>query len=144
MDDLNLIFGEDGKERTNASEQYYKIQSYQYYFRSLLRDYDITVGNKNLFTTNQSVLITHFLNENINMGGMLEHLGQLVHLTGFGTIRQWPEMWEEYLYVKVQLESLIKDEEKEIKDEDKERKKKLENLCHHIENYIKKLKSSAL
>lgn len=136
VDDLNQIFGKDGKERTNASEQYYKIQSYQYYFRNLLKDYDITVGNKNLFTTNQSVLITYFLNENINMGGLLEHLAQLVHLTGFGTIRQWPEMWEEYLYVKVQLESLI--------DGDEKQKEKLEHLCHHIENYIKKLKSSAL
>lgn len=137
MDDLDLIFGEDGKERTNASEQYYKIQSYQYYFRSLLKDYDIKVGNKNLFNTNQSVLVTHFLNEHINMGGMLEHMAQLVHLTGFGTIRQWPEMWEEYLYVKVQLESLIK-------KGNKEQEEKLEKLCRHIENYIKKLKSSAL
>lgn len=137
MDDLDKIFGEEGKERTYASEQYYKIQSYQYYFRTLLKDYDITAGDENLFETNQSVLITDFLNDNINMGGLLEHLAQLVHLTGFGTIRQWPEMWEEYLYVKVQLESLIK-------DGDKEREQKLENLCHHIENYIKKLKSSAL
>lgn len=137
MDDLNLIFGEDRNERTNASERYYKIQSYQYYFRSLLKDYDITVGNENLFKTNQSVLITHFLNDNINMGGLLEHLAQLVHLTGFGTIRQWPEMWEEYLYVKVQLES-------QIKKGNKEQEEKLKKLCRHIENYIKKLKSSAL
>ena len=133
MDDLNLIFGEEGKERTNASKQYYKIQSYQYYFRSLLKDYDITVGNKNnLFKTDKSVLITHFLNDRINMGGLLEHLAHLVHLTGFGTIRQWPEMWEEYLYVKVQLESLTK-----VKDE----KQKCKKLCRHIENYIKNLKS---
>ena len=137
MNDLSLIFGEEGKERTNASEQYYKIQSYQYYFRNLLKDYDIAVGKENLFTTNESVLITHFLNEHINMGGLLEHLAQLVHLTGFGTIRQWPEMWEEYLYVKVQLESLIR-------NGDKKQEEKLEDLCHHIENYIKKLKSSAL
>ena len=143
MDDLNLIFGEEGKERTNASEQYYKIQSYQYYFRSLLKDYDITVGNENLFKTSQSVLITHFLNDHINMGGLLEHLAQLVHLTGFGTIRQWPEMWEEYLYIKVQLEALIDGDENK-KEKDEKEKKKLEDLCHHIENYIKKLKSSAL
>lgn len=137
MDDLNLIFGETGKERINASEQYYRIQSYQYYFRSLLKDYDITVGNENLFKTNQSVLVTHFLNDHINMGGMLEHLAQLVHLTGFGTIRQWPEMWEEYLYVKVQLESLIE-------KGNKKQEEQLEHLCRHVENYIKKLKSSAL
>lgn len=137
MDDLDKIFGEEEKERAKASEQYYKIQSYQYYFRSLLKDYDITVGDENLFKTNQSVLVTHFLNDHINMGGMLEHLAQLVHLTGFGTIRQWPEMWEEYLYVKVQLESLIE-------NGNKKQEEQLEHLCRHIENYIKKLKSSAL
>ena len=32
--------------------------------------------------------------------GVLEHLTQLVYLTAFGTVRQWPEMWEEYQYIK--------------------------------------------
>ncbi len=29
-----------------------------------------------------------------------EHLMHLVYVTAFGTIRQWPEMWEEFLFIK--------------------------------------------
>lgn len=32
-----------------------------------------------------------------------EHIQHLVYLTAFGTIRQWPEMWEEYMFVKERL-----------------------------------------
>ena len=38
--------------------------------------------------------------KNMNYEGVLEHLTQLVYLTAFGTVRQWPEMWEEYQYIK--------------------------------------------
>ena len=120
--------------RKNAGELHQKIQSLQYYYRNLLQDYDISVGKDNIFETTKSVLVTHFLNDHINMGGLLEHLAQLVHLTAFGTIRQWPEMWEEYLYVKAQLEA-------QTSEDDKER---LVNLCSKIEGLIPKLKSSAL
>lgn len=128
---LEDIFKDD-LIRKNAGELYQKIQSLQYYFRNLLQDYDISVGKENIFETTKSVLVTHFLNDHINMGGLLEHLAQLVHLTAFGTIRQWPEMWEEYLYVKAQLEAQASDKER------------LEILCNKIERYILKLKSSAL
>ena len=42
-------------------------------------------------------------------GGLLEHLTHLVHLTAFGTARQWPEMWEEYLFFKNQFDSVCED-----------------------------------
>lgn len=29
-----------------------------------------------------------------------EHIQQLVYLVAFGTVRQWPEMWEEYVFVR--------------------------------------------
>jgi hypothetical protein len=50
-----------------------------------------------------------------------EHLQHLVYLTAFGTIRQWTEMWEEYLFVK-----------KYIKDKD---------VLIYIEKYIISLKN---
>lgn len=130
---LENIF-KDKFVRKNAGELYQKIQSLQYYYRNLLQDYDISVGKERLFETKKSVLVTHFLNDYINMGGLLEHLAQLVHLTAFGTIRQWPEMWEEYLYVKAQLKALISEKDK----------KRLDKLCDKIEGYILDLKSSAL
>lgn len=134
---LENIYSKGLLVRKNAGELYEKIQSYQYYYRNLLQDYDISVGEQNLFETTGSVLVTHFLNGHINMGGLLEHLAQLVHLTAFGTIRQWPEMWEEYLYVKAQLEA-------QSDDKDGNRKKRCDQLCDKIEEYILKLKSSAL
>lgn len=32
-------------------------------------------------------------------GAMFEHLQHLVYLTAFGTIRQWTELWEEYVFI---------------------------------------------
>ena len=46
----------------------------------------------------QSRLVDSFLENKVHMGAMLEHLLQLIHLTAFGTIRQWPEIWEEYKF----------------------------------------------
>lgn len=133
---LEKIYGNE-YIRKNAGELYERIQSFQYFYRNLLQDYDISVGDENLFEARKSVLVTHFLNNHINMGGLLEHLAQLVHLTAFGTIRQWPEMWEEYLYVKAQLEA-------QIDDKDTYMVEKYHHLCGKIERYILKLKSSAL
>ena len=30
---------------------------------------------------------------------MFEHLQHLVYLTAYGTIRQWTELWEEYVFI---------------------------------------------
>ena len=123
--------------RKSSGELYEKIQSLQYFYRNQLQDYDISVGEEKLFEAKGSVLVTHFLNDNINMGGLLEHLAQLVHLTAFGTVRQWPEMWEEYLFVKAELEALIDDKDADMVDS-------CNQVCNKIENHILKLKSSAL
>lgn len=122
--------------RKSAGEYYEKIQSCQYFYRNLLQDYDIYVGDDNIFEASKSVLVTDFLNHHINMGGILEHLAQLIHLTAFGTVRQWPEMWEEYLYAKAQMEAQI--------GNNVDLEKRFEHLCNKMEGYILKLKSSAL
>lgn len=57
-----------------------------------------------------------------------EHLQHLVYLTAYGTIRQWPEMWEEYSFIKPKLE-LNGDKGKKV--------------CEAIENYIIALKSNS-
>lgn len=122
--------------RKSAGDYYEKIQSCQYFYRNLLQDYDISVGDDDIFEATKSVLVTDFLNHHINMGGLLEHLAQLIHLTAFGTVRQWPEMWEEYLYVKAQMEAQI--------DNNSDTEKSFARLCNNMEGYILKLKSSAL
>ena len=73
--------------RKRAYEAYHEILGfhYDYYF---LQEKD--KGN--------SVLVDSFLEKQVHFGAMLEHLLQLVHLTAFGTVRQWPEIWEEYQF----------------------------------------------
>lgn len=118
--------------RKRANAHYQEVLSLQYHYRNILRDVEIPFGNNSsTFDTKGSVLMTDFIQKKINLGGMLEHLTQLVHLTAFGTIRQWPEMWEEYIYFKAQFEKQLDDVS--IDDFNK--------LCQNIENYILELKS---
>ena len=131
---LENIYGAESV-RKGAGEYYEKIQSCQYFYRNLLQDYDGSVGDNNIFEAKKSVLITDFLNHHINMGGLVEHLAQLVHLTAFGTVRQWPEMWEEYLYSKAQIGAQITNNDLEMR---------FNQVCNKIQGYILKLKSSAL
>lgn len=132
---LEIIYGAESI-RKSAGDYYEKIQSCQYFYRNLLQDYDIYVGDDNIFEASKSVLVTDFLNHHINMGGLLEHLAQLIHLTAFGTVRQWPEMWEEYLYAKAQMEAQI--------GNNADVEERFKRLCNKMEGYILKLKSSAL
>ena len=130
---LGKIYNQEGRIRKNAGEHYTDIQSYQYYYRTILKDYKVLHNNDSIFDTEGSVLMTDFMNQNINLGGLLEHMAQLVHLTAFGTVRQWPEMWEEFIYFKSQISSQITGDSKEFNV-----------LCSNIENYINSLKSSTL
>ena len=118
--------------RKRANAHYQEVLSLQYHYRSILRDVEIPFGDRSsIFDTNGSVLMTDFIQKKINLGGMLEHLTQLVHLTAFGTIRQWPEMWEEYIYFKAMFEKQL----------DEVSSKDFNTLCQNIENYILELKS---
>lgn len=122
--------GDSIRKRANAL--YQKVLSLQYHYRSILKDVEIPFGqNASDFDTKGSVLMTHFIQNKINLGGMLEHLTQLVHLTAFGTVRQWPDMWEEYIYFKAQFEKQL----------DGVSIDNFRNLCENIEDYILKLKS---
>lgn len=80
--------------RQKANDKFNKVLSLLYHYKALLQDVDIL--GENIFDTGESVLATDFIFRNPTLGGLLEHLTQLVYLTAFGTIRQWPEMWEEY------------------------------------------------
>ncbi len=118
--------------RERASEHYQDVLSLQYYYRKMLKDVEIPQGYKqgdHLFNINGSVLISHFMLENQHLDGLLEHLTELVHLTAFGTIRQWAEMWEEYLYIRAKLEE-IDDGRQDFKA-----------VCDYIEEYILNLKA---
>ncbi len=102
--------------REAANEKFDKVLSLLYHYKNLLRDVHNT---QIIFNSSGSVLATDFIEKNPDLGGFLEHLMQLVYLTAFGTVRQWPEMWEEYQFIK----SIVGPQE-------------------HIERYIFKLKNN--
>lgn len=99
---INEIYGkeeDEGKKvkvRQNANETFDEVLSLLYHYKKLLDDVHST---DNVFNSTGSVLATDFVKKNPNLGGFLEHLTQLVYLTAFGTVRQWPEMWEEYQFI---------------------------------------------
>lgn len=126
---------QEGFVRKHANNKYEEILSLQYHYRKMLKDVDIPNGGS-VFDSKGSVLITDFIRKNLNLGGMLEHLTQLVHLTAFGTIRQWPEMWEEFLYFKGQFKA-----QNDIAGVEAVSDKAYKEMMIHIEDYIKTLKT---
>lgn len=54
----------------------------------------------------KSSLLVHSVFKVIHLfsGAFFEHLQHLVYLTAFGTIRQWEDLWEEYVFVRNELE----------------------------------------
>lgn len=50
------------------------------------------------------LIMSLFKDEEFCSNSFWEHLQNLVYLTAFGTIRQWPEMWEDYIFIKGKLE----------------------------------------
>ena len=138
-DVVNKIYGETKAEEDNNTVRYRANKYYQdvldlyYLYRKMLKDVQFPSGQEtSIFNTTGSVLITNFISENVNLGGLLEHLIQLVHLTAFGTVRQWPEMWEEYIYFKAQFN---------LDNKNQEQKEKFNILCTAIEDHILELKS---
>ena len=131
FDVVNNIFGKKDKVRSMANDKYQDVLDLHYLYRKMLKD--VEIPKDSIFNTKGSVLITNFIKKNVNLGGLLEHLTQLVHLTAFGTVRQWPEMWEEYIYFKSQFDLEQFNEQYDEKD--------FYTLCEDIESYILKLKS---
>lgn len=142
---VNRIFGRDPNDidankpvRYRANKYYQEVLDMHYLYHKMLKDVQFPSGNNSIFDTKGSVLITNFISKNTNLGGLLEHLTQLVHLTAFGTVRQWPEMWEEYIYFKAQFDI---EQFKKCGSATENYEQKFNQLCIDIENHIIQLKS---
>lgn len=97
-DIIDVIFAPNDKNvRQSANRHFNNVLSILYNYKNLLVD---THNASNPFDSPESTLATDFVMNNAYIGGFLEHLAQLVYLTAFGTVRQWPEMWEEYQFLK--------------------------------------------
>lgn len=102
--------------REKAYEQYKNILGLHYDYFSLKQD------------EKYSLLVKCFLKDKVHMGALLEHLLQFIHLVAFGTVRQWPDIWEEYNYFSRAINV---------------GKESLQNLARSIEQYIIDLKSES-
>ena len=121
--------------RKKASLYYYKVLNLQYHYRKMLDDVEIPpnydIQPESIFGIKKSVLISYY-NVHQHLSGLLEHLTNLVHIAAFGTIRQWDEMWEEYLYFKAAMCKV----NNSLKND-----KSFNDVCEHIESFILGLKS---
>ena len=128
--------------RKRASLYYHKVLTLQYHYRKMLDDVEIPpnydIQPESIFDIKKSVLISHY-NEHQHLSGLLEHLTNLVHIAAFGTIRQWDEMWEEYLYFKAQFKEVIRRERK-VDNEDVKIANIFQRVCDNIESFILGLK----
>lgn len=101
--------------RENAYAKYNEILGLHYDFFALKDDEDF------------SLLVKSYLQQNENhMDALLEHLLQFIHLVAFGTVRQWPEIWEEYQFIVRTLDGP---------------KNKINKISQLIERHIIELKS---
>lgn len=121
------------------------------YFNTLLnlrRKYDLMkndiypdeFSNKDWLNRRGSLLVySLFPDIQYYSNSFWEHIQQLIYLTAYGTIRQWPEMWEEYMFVR----ESIKSAECDVKIMFKERTKFTANMpSGQIEKYIIQLKNA--
>lgn len=142
---MNKIYNDSSIQsvRLAANDSYQEVLNIYFLFKKMLKDVDVPASG-DVLVTKGSTLITDFVIRNVNMSGLLEHLIQLVHLTTFGTIRQWSEMWEEYIYIKAQFDlDMFEQELKALsgKEQNGNAEQLFSELCRNIESYILKLKS---
>jgi CheY-like chemotaxis protein len=140
IDLLSIIYENESQARQNAID----------YFNALLKmrlnydifKYDACIDNceidGKMKPENQSLLIKSlFPDIKYYDNAFWEHTMQLVYLTAFGTIRQWHDMWEEFMLIRPYLQKIQKyDDERSIN-------KKAEGVISAIENYITNLQRAA-
>jgi len=114
------------------------------YFNALLKirlkydilKFDVSIDNceenQEMKEENKSLLVKSlFPDVGFFDNAFWEHIMHLVYLTAYGTIRQWPDMWEEYRFIKSNLENA----EKKIFVKP--------TVSNHIESYIINLKNKS-
>ncbi len=142
INSLNIIFSSAPNVRQNASENFEKILTLLYHYKSLLQDV-VEPNTDDIKGMKGSALVTSFIQKHPHLGALLEHISQLVYLTAFGTIRQWPEMWNEYHFIRSILYMEIEDianNSKEQVDEIIKRQNEMKDVIQKIEKHILNLK----
>lgn len=142
IDLLDVIFiSEPGKIKGNATKYFNTLLNLRRKYDLMKNDiYPDEFSNKDWLNRRGSLLVyTLFPDIQYYSNSFWEHIQQLIYLTAYGTIRQWPEMWEEYIFVRESL----KKAETDIKER---REKRIDDKGDmpsvQIEKYIIQLKNA--
>lgn len=112
---LTKLF-EKGNERTNCVKGFNAFLNLRRVYDSIKHDV-IRVDHEIDKVKSSPLILSVFKDEGVCSNSFWEHLQNLVYLTAFGTIRQWPEMWEDYTFIRTKLEKAEKEYSKELQDE---------------------------
>lgn len=150
---------EEGKERNNCVIGFNAFLNLRRVYDVIKHDvdHDKQHSDDEQYKRSSPLIMSLFKDEAFCSNSFWEHLQNLVYLTAFGTIRQWPEMWEDYMFIKgklVQAENKLitdaKDNNEEHTQESNNNKKQNENIpiltedtkpSVLIRNYILSLKN---
>lgn len=142
IDLLDVIFiSEPGKIKGNATKYFNTLLNLRRKYNLMKNDiYPDEFSNKDWLNRRGSLLVySLFPDIQYYSNSFWEHIQQLIYLTAYGTIRQWPEMWEEYIFVRESL----KKAETDIKER---REKRIDDKGDmpsvQIEKYIIQLKNA--
>jgi len=143
LDLLLEIYGENKKPREQAIRLFNPLLKLRLNYDNL--KYDVcdskTECRKKLQLQNASALITSlFPDIPYYNNAFWEHIMHLVYLTAFGTIRQWHDMWEEFMLIKPYLQE-AKSVNKKIKDRGGKEIQIAEAVINGLEKYITDLQN---
>ena len=139
LDLLLEIYGRSKKPRERAIRLFNPLLKMRLNYDIL--KYDVCEDvNCNIFNEqNASKLVTSlFPDITFYDNAFWEHTMHLVYLTAYGTNRQWPDMWEEFMQVKPYLQEASK----KLKNEGNENSSKAIDVINGIEEYINSLQKS--
>lgn len=130
---------EKGKERNNCVNGFNAFLNLRRVYDVIKHDvdHDKQHSDDEQYKRSSPLIMSLFKDEAFCSNSFWEHLQNLVYLTAFGTIRQWPEMWEDYNFIKMKL---VKAEDKIWEGLSEDEKKKNTKPSILIRDYILSLK----
>lgn len=100
---LTKLYEKDN-ERNNCVIGFNAFLNLRRVYDTIKHDVDHSSKQEERRMKSSPLILSLFKDEEFCSNSFWEHLQNLVYLTAFGTIRQWPEMWEDYIFIKGKLE----------------------------------------
>lgn len=139
VDFLNNIFDDDFKKvKYRASKYFNTLLNLRNKYDIMKHDVYDEDSNLDWLHKRGSLLVySLFPDIKCYSNAFWEHMQQLIYLVAFGTVRQWPEMWEEYVFVRDRL----KEAEQKVQTVNNCPFRKVRLLSDKIEDYIIQLRN---